>query len=61
MELAPNFEGLIPLFGGVIVLLMATGKIDAGLDWVNKYARIMKIIGPIMILVGLLQIIGLLW
>jgi uncharacterized ion transporter superfamily protein YfcC len=44
MEIVLNYEGLIPILGGLIGLLMATGRIDTGLEWVEKFGLLMKIV-----------------
>ena len=57
----------ISIIGGAYVYLTAIGKIDISKDkeksklWIEKYGKIMKIIGPILILFGLYKLTLLLW
>ena len=60
-----NLEGLIPIVGGMVVYLMGTGAIPpnpkdpAQLEaWRQKYGKLIKILGPVVILFGVLQLIG---
>ena len=62
-----NPEGLIPIIGGIMVYLYANGtfpknpkdpqKMEA---WRKKFWPIIKFLGPIVILFGVLQLIGVL-
>jgi len=55
-----NYEGLIPILGGVVVLLMVFGIIPANNDpkkseeWVTKWKPIMIWLAPFVIIFGFL-------
>ncbi len=60
-----NLEGLIPILGGTYLWLMLSGvvprapkhpeRMDA---WRAKYGTILKVVCPLTIVFGLLQLIG---
>ena len=51
-----NLEGVIPLIGGVVVLMMATGKIGTNLEWIKNHAKTVKIVAPLVIVFGILML-----
>jgi hypothetical protein len=58
-QIAGIIEGLIPLSGGILACLFAFGGKGAGdprwAEWRLKYATLLKVCGPLMILFGLFQ------
>jgi len=61
-----NVEGLIPILGGVYILLIANGVLprnpkdpDAMALWRRKFRGILNVLCPIVILFGILQFFGL--
>jgi uncharacterized membrane protein len=65
MENLENYVGIIPIFVGVYLLLIAfkikPRKADLAEKWKSwdkKYGLIAKIAGPIMILYGVIDLIG---
>jgi hypothetical protein len=60
-----DFSGLIPIALGIYVLLAVFRVIrlsknpEANELWLRKFGRMMKILGPIIVLAGLLQLFGL--
>lgn len=62
-----NLEGLIPITGGIVILLFAKGTFPKNPknpqkmeEWRKKFGPAIKILGPIVILFGILQLIGVL-
>ena len=61
-----DFSGLIPIALGTYVLLAVFRVIrlsknqEANELWLRKFGRMMKILGPIIVLGGLLQLFGVL-
>ncbi len=62
-----NLEGLIPLLGGIYGYLLANGTLprkpkepEKMALWRRKFGRMMKIITPILIVFGTLQLLGVL-
>jgi hypothetical protein len=61
-----DLSGLISIAAGIYALLVAFGVVqasknpDANLVWRRKYGPMMKILGPILILSGLAELLGLL-
>jgi len=62
-----NLEGLIPLFAGIYAYLRANGTLPRKPKepekmelWRRKFGRMMKIISPIIIVFGILQLLGVL-
>ena len=61
-----QLEGLIPIFGGVYAYLLATGRVQAGKDpvkneiWRKRFGPMMKILGPFLVVFGIIQLCGLL-
>ena len=60
-----RLEGLIPIIGGVYGYLLAVGvlprnaKNDVRMElWRKKFGRLMKILGPILVVFGLLTLAG---
>lgn len=60
-----NIQGLIPLLGGIFGLMVAFEKTLGNpsnpkkyQQWQEKYSTILKIISPIAIILGLLQLMG---
>ena len=59
-----NMEGLIPLLGGAYGLYVAVRPAPAKRQgeweiWQAKYGRLMKIAGPMLMVFGLVQLLGL--
>ena len=60
-----NPEGFIPIFGGVFAWLAATGRYNPskdpvkGEEWRLKWGRKLKILAPLVILFGIVQLLGL--
>ncbi len=62
-----NFEGLIPIVGGMIMILFANGTFPKNpkdpekmKKRRKKYRPVVKILGPLVVLFGVLQLIGIL-
>ena len=62
-----NLEGLIPIIAGTLIFLVGTGAISLNAKdpakmeaWRSKYGKIIKILGPLVILFGFLQLFGIL-
>jgi hypothetical protein len=62
-----NLEGLIPLLGGIYGYLLANGTLprkpkdpEKMALWRRKFGPMMKIIGPILVVFGILQLLGVL-
>ena len=62
-----NLEGLIPLAGGVYGWLFVTGTLpkhpknpEKMAAWRQKYGTIVKVICPLLVIFGALQLIGVL-
>ena len=60
-----NFEGLIPILGGLYILLLANGTIPKNPKnpekleaWRKKFGPIIKILAPLVILFGIVQFLG---
>jgi len=51
-----NLEGVIPILAGIMTVLMAYGKIETNMSWQARFAKPMKILGPFIIVFGLLQL-----
>ena len=60
-----NLEGLIPLLGGLYAFLLARGVLSASKDaikneaWRSKWVPTLNWLGPLVMLFGLVQLIGL--
>ncbi len=57
-----NLEGLLPLLGGIYMWLLATGKLPKNpkdpakmQQWRDKFAPLIKILAPLVIIFGILQ------
>ena len=64
---AGNLQGLIPLLGGIYGYLLATGRLPRKSKdpekmalWRRKFGPVMKILGPILIVFGVLELLGVL-
>ena len=62
-----NLEGLIPLAGGVYGWLLVTGTLpkhpknpEKMAAWRQRYGTIVKVICPLLVIFGALQLIGVL-
>lgn len=61
-----NLEGAIPILGGLVVWLAATGRYHLSKDpargeaWRRQWGPKLKILAPIVILFGVLQFLGIL-
>jgi hypothetical protein len=62
-----NWSGLIPLIGGIYGYLLATGYLPKNPKdpekmelWRKKFGGMMKILGPIVAISGVLEIFGIL-
>lgn len=62
-----NLQGMIPLLGGIYVFLLARGILPRTPQdpermalWRRKFGTLMSICAPIMILLGILQLLGVL-
>lgn len=61
-----NLRGLIPIIGGVYCLLVAFRVVrvsknpEANELWLRRFGTLMKILGPIVILFGLAELLGVL-
>lgn len=62
-----NLEGLIPLLGGIYAYLLVTGVLPKNpknpeklQKWRQKYGRIIKILSPILVVYGILQLLDIL-
>lgn len=61
-----NLEGAIPILGGLVVWLAATGRYHPSKDpargeaWRRQWGPKLKILAPIVILFGVLQFLGIL-
>ena len=61
-----DLSGLIFVAAGIFALLVASGVVhasknpDANEVWRRKYGPMMKILGPVLILFGLVELLGLL-
>jgi len=60
-----NLEGLIPLLGGIYCYLLANGTLPRKPKepekmelWRRKFSRMLKILSPIVIIFGILQLLG---
>ncbi|MCA9403175.1 MAG: hypothetical protein KC897_05285 [Candidatus Omnitrophica bacterium] len=60
-----NPEGLIPIAGGVLLWLVATGKLPKNpkdpqqlAEWRRTYGKWVKILAPIVIIFGIIQLTG---
>ena len=60
-----NLEGLIPIAAGTAIYLTGIGAIPrhpkdpAKMEaWRNKYGKLIKVLGPVVIFFGVLQLIG---
>ena len=62
----PNYNGLIPIAAGVYILLAAFRFIplsknpEANELWLRRFGLWMKVLSPILIVCGLLELAGLL-
>jgi hypothetical protein len=60
-----NLEALIPIVCGALIILVGNGtlpknpkdpqKLD---EWRRKYGKIIKVLGPTVVVLGVLQLIG---
>ena len=62
-----NLQGLIPILGGIYCYLMANGTLPRNpkdpekMDlWRRKFGKMMKILCPLIIIFGILQLLGVL-
>jgi hypothetical protein len=62
-----NLQGLIPLVGGIYGYLLANGTLprkpkdpDKMALWRRKFGPMMRILGPILGIFGILELLGLL-
>ena len=62
-----NLEGLIPIAGGIYMILLANGTFPKNPknpkkleEWRKKFGPAIKILAPIVILFGILQLTGIL-
>jgi len=62
-----NLQGLIPLLGGIYAYLLANGTLPRNPKdpqkmalWRRKFGLMMKIAGPILVVFGILEILGVL-
>lgn len=60
-----NPEGLIPILGGVLLWLVAIGvlpknpkKPEQLQEWRQKYGKVIKILAPIVLVFGIVQLSG---
>lgn len=59
-----NLEGAIPILGGIFVWLAATGRFNPSKDptkgaaWRRQWGPRIKLLAPIVILFGVLQLFG---
>ena len=62
--MAINPESAIPIVGGVVAYLMATGRYNPSKDpikweaWRSRWETKLKILAPIVILFGIAQFLG---
>jgi hypothetical protein len=61
--LAQNVDALIPLFGGAYCTYLAfrgvpagTAKVAEWQAWLARWGRLLKILGPILMIAGLAQL-----
>ena len=64
-EVIMNPEGLIPILGGALLWLVATGvlpknpkKPEQLQEWRQKYGKVVKILAPIVFVFGIVQLSG---
>jgi hypothetical protein len=62
--LARNIDALIPFFGGAYCTYLAfrgvppgTTKVAEWQAWLARWGRLLKILGPILMIVGLMQLL----
>lgn len=62
-----NLEGLIPLLGGIYAYLLANGTLprkpkdpEKMALWRRKFGPMMKIAGPILVIFGIMELLGVL-
>ena len=62
-----NLQGLIPLLGGIYGYLLANGTLphkpkdpEKMALWRRKFGPMMKILGPILVVFGILELLGVL-
>jgi len=62
-----NLQGLIPIFGGIIMILVANEKFPKNPKdsekmeaWRKKFGPAIKILGPLAVLFGVLELIEIL-
>jgi hypothetical protein len=59
-----NPEGMIPIIGGSLAWLMATGRYNPSKDpvkweeWLRRWGPMLKILTPLVILFGIAQLLG---
>jgi len=60
-----NLQGLIPIFGGIYGYLLANGTLPKQPKkpeemelWRKKFGPMMKVLGPLLVGFGLLQLLG---
>lgn len=53
-----TFDGIMSIMGGLIVWLLATGKINSAQseEMRKKHGRTMKVVGPFLIIFGILRL-----
>jgi len=62
-----NLQGLIPILGGIYGYLLANGTLPRNPKkpeemeiWRKKFGPMMKILGPVLVLFGILELVGVL-
>ena len=62
-----NLQGLIPLLGGIFIYLLAKGVLprkprdkELFAPWRLKFGPLLKVISPLVVLLGIAQLLGLL-
>jgi hypothetical protein len=62
-----NLQGLIPLLGGIYGYLLANGTLprkpkdpEKMALWRRKFGPMLKILGPILVIFGILELLGVL-
>jgi hypothetical protein len=60
-----NLQGIIPIVGGIYGYLMAVGTVPRNprdpekmAEWREKFGRALKIFCPILVLLGVLELLG---
>jgi hypothetical protein len=59
-----NPKGMIPIIGGSLAWLLATGRYSPSKDpiigeaWLRRWGPVLKILAPLVILFGVAQLLG---